>query len=419
MKPPHRSIGLYAIMAALAAGFLFPFYWVIICSLKSPAALSMSPPAFYPGEVRTKDLAVSTASRIVIAEGARWLRLCIRATEHGSERQDGTYYLRLGKGDGPTKLVAWLPDDVVRPLSDPPPVIVFERAPIHRLTGTSKEVAVAATMVRQNERGFDELLFVAPADSGSTDEFAVLCNVEHEPLCDFAPQWQNYSETLRGPEATIGAKSTGFSLYLRNSLFISIMAVIGQVLSSSCVAYGFARLRFKGRDFWFVLLLATLMVPPQVTLIPLFYIYKSIHWVDTFLPLIVPHFAASAFNVFLIRQYMLTLPRELDESATVDGCGALRTFLQVILPNCKPVLIVVAIFTFVTTWQDVLGPLIYLDNPEYRTVTLGLEYFRSRFVDNRHLLMTGAVLAMLPIAVIFLFLQRYIMSGMVTTGLKR
>ena len=115
---------------------------------------------------------------------------------------------------------------------------------------------------------------------------------------------------------------------------------------------------------------------------------------------------------------MLTLPRELDESAAIDGCTPLGTYFHIILPNCLPVLIVVGLFTFVYTWQDVMGPLIYLDNPAYRTVTLGLEYFRSPWVDNRHLLMTGAVLAMLPVAILFLIFQRYIMSGIATTGLK-
>lgn len=240
----------------------------------------------------------------------------------------------------------------------------------------------------------------------------------HQPVREFAPRWANYRETLRGPEATFGRKSVGFLRYMRNSFFISFSAVFGQMLSSSLVAFAFARLQFKGRDPLFIILLATLMIPGQVTFIPLFWIYKSLGWIDTFLPLIVPHFCAGAFNVFLMRQYMLTLPKELDDSAAIDGCGPWGTFRHIILPNCKPVLIVIAIFTFVYTWQDIMGPLIYLDNPLHRTVTLGLEYFRSPYVDNRHLIMTGAVLAMLPVALVFLFLQRYIMSGIATTGLK-
>jgi multiple sugar transport system permease protein len=115
---------------------------------------------------------------------------------------------------------------------------------------------------------------------------------------------------------------------------------------------------------------------------------------------------------------MLTLPKELDESALIDGCSRLKIFYKIIIPNCIPVLIVVGLFTFIATWQDVMGPLMYLDNPELRTVQLGLEYFRSPYIDNRHLILTGAVISMLPIAIIFIIFQRFIMSGIATTGLK-
>jgi multiple sugar transport system permease protein len=186
------------------------------------------------------------------------------------------------------------------------------------------------------------------------------------------------------------------------------LAVLGQLLTASFAAYGFSRINFKGRDFLFILLLATLMVPAQVTLVPLFAIYKNLGWINTFLPLIVPHFTAGAFNVFLLRQYMLTLPKELDESALIDGCSRLKIFYKIIIPNCSPVLIVVGLFTFIATWQDVMGPLMYLDNPELRTVQLGLEYFRSPYIDNRHLILTGAVISMLPIAIIFIIFQRFI-----------
>ncbi|OHB53784.1 MAG: hypothetical protein A2Y10_05340 [Planctomycetes bacterium GWF2_41_51] len=262
-------------------------------------------------------------------------------------------------------------------------------------------------------------MFTSLSDNDqSNGYFKPLLNIKHNPIRDFSPRWTNYKETMEGPEATFGEKSTGFAVFMRNSLFISIVAVIGQTFSSSFVAYGFSRIDFKGREPLFILVLATMMIPMEVTLIPLFAIYKSLGWINTFLPLIVPHFTAGAFNIFLMRQYMLTLPKELDESAEIDGCGAIRRFFYIILPNSIPVLIVVAIFTFVYTWQDVMGPLVYLDNPAYRTVTLGLEYFRSPYIDNRHLLMTGAVLAMLPVAILFIFLQKHIMSGIATTGIK-
>ncbi len=426
-----KKIVLYALLFGVSAVLLFPFYWVLISSIKTLDGLAMNPPALYPSEFQRVDVDFTSRNRVVEADGFRWFRLVgspnLSAESPGSSGP-GAYYVRLNDGK-PSQLTRWWPDtdvsadslaDVsadVSAANEVPPSIRFLRSDIVRLESDGRELAVVAKKIRQRAGGFDEFLFVVPPDETQAD-VEVLRNEQYEKVIGWKARFENYPETLRGPEASFGETSTGFIKFSRNSFFISTMAVIGQILSSSLVAFAFARLNFKGRDVLFVLLLATMMIPGQVTLVPLFSIYKSLGWVDTFLPLIVPHFTAGAFNVFLLRQYMLTLPKELDESAQIDGCGPLRTYLFVILPNCVPVLVVVGLFTFVATWQDVLGPLIYLDNPEYRTVTLGLEYFRSPYVDNRHLLMTGAVLAMLPVAVLFLFFQRFIISGVATSGIK-
>lgn len=417
----NRSrILLYAALVSIAAVLLFPFYWVLSSSVKSLGGLSMSPPAFYPSEIRKQDLTVSTGNRIVALGDKLWFRLAPSADLLSGSRVSGGYYTRLNDG-ALSQLVNWLPDGAVTPVTGGPAEITFTGLPVSELLSQGRNVVIAARMVRQQEEEnrVDELLFAVAEGLRTAADFEILHNVEHEPIRDWYFRWGNYPETLAGPEASIGEKSSiGFLFFMRNSFFISSMAVLGQVISSSLVAFAFARLQFRGRGLLFILLMATMMIPGQVTLIPLFSIYKYLGWIDTFLPLIVPHFMAGAFNVFLIRQYMLTLPRELDESAAIDGCTPLGTYFHIILPNCLPVLIVVGLFTFVYTWQDVMGPLIYLDNPAYRTVTLGLEYFRSPWVDNRHLLMTGAVLAMLPVAILFLIFQRYIMSGIATTGLK-
>ena len=410
---------MYALLLGVSAVLLFPFYWVLISSVKTLDGLSMTPPSLTPSEYRTDRLTVT--GEAVEAEGQRWFRLAASRDLLGdngpASAAPGAYYVRLDDS-APSQLTRWLPDSAVTAAR--PATAAFGSSRVVEVEGGA-DVLIAARMVRPTDAGTEEVLFTAPAGAGGAVEAAgldVLRNVPYEDLRELAVRWENYPETLRGPEASFGEESTGFLTFSRNSLFISLMAVLGQVLSSSLVAYAFARLRFRGREVLFVLLLATMMIPGQVTLIPMFSIYKALGWIDTFLPLIVPHFTAGAFNVFLLRQYMLTIPRELDESAAIDGAGPVRTFWSVILPNCVPVLIVVGLFTFVATWQDLLGPLIYLDNPDYRTVTLGLEYFRSPYVDNRHLLMTGAVLAMLPVAVLFLFFQRYIISGIATTGLK-
>ena len=417
MQTTRKKIGLYAMLLGVSVVLLFPFYWVLISSVKTVDGLAMNPPTLYPSEYRKQDFEYAAADRVVDADGYRWFRLARSADlSGGASGESGAYYVRLNDGV-PSQLTAWWPDTDVALQPAASTAVAFAGADIVRLASDRSEVAVLAKMVRPRENGFDELLFAVPSE-GASDRIEILRNVDYERVTGWKARFENYPETLRGPEASFGESSTGFFKFSRNSFFISTMAVIGQILSSSLVAFAFARLQFRGREVLFVLLLATMMIPGQVTFVPLFSIYKSLGWIDTFLPLIVPHFMAGAFNVFLIRQYMLTLPRELDESAQMDGCGPFRTYLFVILPNCIPVLIVVGLFTFVATWQDVLGPLIYLDNPEYRTVTLGLEYFRSPYVDNRHLLMTGAVLAMLPVAVLFLFFQRFIISGVATSGIK-
>ncbi len=412
-----RKILLYLTLAAVATVLLFPFYWVVTSSFKTLEGLSMQPPSFYPSEYVKEDLELSTDGRFFVADGQQWFLLVRSRDLIQGSTSSGGYYARM-LGDDPSQLIEWFRDEaIVR--SEGPEEVVFRQARVVELKPEGRDVVLVARTVRESPDGAPiELLFVAEPDAVNNGQLEILRDVEYEARRGWKVRMANYPETLRGPEASFGEKSTGFFVFMRNSFFISFMAVLGQILSSSLVAFAFSRLKFKGREFLFILVLATMMIPAQVTLIPLFSIYKYLGWIDTFLPLIVPHFTAGAFNIFLLRQYMLTLPKELDESAAIDGCGPLRTFFYVILPNCKPVLIVVGLFTFVATWQDMMGPLIYLDNPEYRTVTLGLEYFRSPYVDNRHLLMTGAVLAMMPVAILFLIFQRYIVAGISTTGLK-
>ncbi|MCM8756960.1 MAG: carbohydrate ABC transporter permease [Candidatus Omnitrophica bacterium] len=373
--------------------------------------MNMIPPAIFPAKSRTGKIILTGA--LVQAETSRWFLLVRSPNISGNHTIHGAYYLQMEQNQ-PGKLVRWFSDQEVK-LIDQETKITLPGCPVHRLA-ERKQVYLLAKMVRQKQDQTEEIIFYSPVDTPEKIELGF--NLAHTEVRQLAPRWANFRETLAGPEATFGEKSIGFACYLRNSLLISVVAVLGQILASSLVAYGFARLQFRGRDALFILLLSTFMIPGQVTMIPLFFIYRSLGWLDSFLPLTVPHFTGSAFNIFLLRQYLLTLPLELDEAAAIDGCSPFQTFRYVILPNCKPMLIVIGLFTFVSTWQDVMGPLIYLDNPAYRTVTLGLEYFRSPYVDNRHLLMTGALLSMLPVTGLFLLFQRAIMSGTIRAGIK-
>jgi multiple sugar transport system permease protein len=211
-----------------------------------------------------------------------------------------------------------------------------------------------------------------------------------------------------------------FGRFFINSAIVSIASVVGNVLSCSLAAYAFARLKFKGRDFWFALMLGTLMLPYHVTLIPQYVLFLNLDWVNTFLPLVVPKFlACDAFFIFLLTQFFRTIPRELDEAAMIDGCGPWRIYWSIMLPLSLPALATAAIFTFIWTWDDFFGPLVYLTDMANYTVQLGL---RS-FVDSTGKSDWGALFAMstltlLPVFAFFLFCQRLLIEGIATTGLR-
>jgi multiple sugar transport system permease protein len=221
--------------------------------------------------------------------------------------------------------------------------------------------------------------------------------------------WSNFIEAW---------KAMPFTLYMWNTILITALTTIGQLLSSSIVAYGFARLRFPGRDMLFILVLATMMIPFQVTLIPQFLIFAYIHWINSFKPLIIPSFFGAAFNIFLIRQFIMSIPHDLDDAAQIDGCGYLRTYWQIILPLCRPALATVAIFSFMYHWNDFLGPLIYLDSADKRTLSLGLSMFSGYYSVDWNYMMAVSLLVLLPCLLIFFFTQKYFIRGVVISGLK-
>ena len=227
------------------------------------------------------------------------------------------------------------------------------------------------------------------------------------------PQWINYVRTwtLEGTDVT-------FATFFRNTLVIAVLSTVGTVLSSSFVAFGFSRLRFPGRDRLFVLLLATMMLPSIVTLIPSYIGFRYLHWIDTLYPLIVPAFFGGAFNVFLLRQFFLTLPRELDEAARLDGASYFQVYWLILLPLCRPALVTVGLFAFIYAWKDLMAPLIYLNSPENQTLELGLRTFQTIHGTEWNLLMAGSVLVLIPLLVLFFAGQRYFIQGIVMSGLK-
>lgn len=210
-----------------------------------------------------------------------------------------------------------------------------------------------------------------------------------------------------------------FTTFLGNTLLVTLTSVIGQTLSASLVAYSFARLRWIGRNTLFLLVLATLMLPFHITMIPVFAIWKMLGAVDTLTPLIVPAFlGGGAFNIFLMRQFFMTIPLELDDAAKIDGCSLLGIYWRIILPLSRPVVGTVAIFSFLFHWDDFLGPLIYLNSINKYTLALGLRLFQGQYNTKWELLMAASLIVMIPVLIIYFLAQRYFVQGIVFTGIK-
>lgn len=214
-------------------------------------------------------------------------------------------------------------------------------------------------------------------------------------------------------------QNTDFPRWTMNTLIIMVATLPGVVVTSSLCAYGFAKLRFPGRNAWFMAVLASIMLPPQVTLIPLYILFYKIGWLDTFLPLIVPAwFGGGALNIFLLRQFYMQIPRELDEAAIIDGASHLTIWWKIYVPLSRPALITVVLLTVLGTWNDFFGPLIYLTSPKNYTLALGLNMFQGLFVTRTDYIMAISTLMVAPMIILFIFAQRYIVQGFVTSGLK-
>ncbi|MBI1290716.1 ABC transporter permease subunit [bacterium] len=210
-----------------------------------------------------------------------------------------------------------------------------------------------------------------------------------------------------------------FWRYTVNSLVLCALNVVGTTTSCALVAWGFAHYRFPGRDLFFAITLATMMIPFPVLMVPQYAIFRDLHWIGTTLPLWVPSFFASAYNIFLLRQFFRTVPRDLVDAARIDGCGEARIFWQIVLPLTRPALVVVALFCFMYNWNDFLAPLIYLTDDRQFTLTLGLQAFQSRLGEIEiTLLMAATTLMILPVIVLFFLAQKTFIEGISLTGLK-
>lgn len=230
--------------------------------------------------------------------------------------------------------------------------------------------------------------------------------------------WENYHKVLTHP-------GVHFLLFARNTLIIATLSVVGNVLTSALAAYAFAKIRFKSRGVLFALMLSTMMIPFPVVMVPLFTIFRWLgdhhlgQWLGTYKPLWVPYWFGSAFSIFLLRQFFLTIPAELSEAARIDGCSEFGIFWRIILPMAKPALAVVALFTFMASWNDFLGPLVYIQDEDQYTLSLGLQAFQSAHGGTDfHYLMAASVMVIAPVIILFFLTQRTFIQGIATTGMK-
>jgi len=369
MRIPAK-VSIYVVLIAGAAMFALPFAWMVLTALRPlNQTLQQShlwlPRRFEaPLEGRVQEVWPGPA----VTEASVW------ALEQGAAQP-------VVLSEGSVRDGAWQPT-----AGAPLPVVILKRIP----------ASVAAPW----------------------REISDLKGVAHDVVPDDAVRsqvvfrWENFPRAVRAMRH--------FPRYLANTLILCVLNVIGTVLSSAAVAYGFSRLEWRGRDHLFGLLLATMMIPFPVVMVPLYGLFRWLGWVGTLQPLWVGSFFASAFNVFLLRQFFRTIPKDLSEAARIDGCGEFRIFWQIILPLCRPALVVVALFTFLGAWNDFLGPLIYLTDEKDFTLALGLQAMKTSEsgATEWHYLMAASTLVILPVITLFFVAQRSFIEGIALTGTK-
>jgi multiple sugar transport system permease protein len=376
---------LYSIALLGAAIFLIPFAWTVSTALKTRQQAFASPPQWVPRSYRVRD------------ESSAWRPVNV------VQRIDGAaavVAIRSGTRKGQTLGVA--------------EADVSEQDGRHLLK-LKNPVPVEVEVLRRMPEGLVQVRLPDPKDPGKTIERFVAPG-EVDAVID--PQLDNFKRAWLAREDG-GTLPLAFHRFVLNTYTITIINIIGQTLSCSLVAYGFARFRFRGRKGLFLLLLSTMMLPAQVTMIPVYLIWDRVHLIDTFGPLTIPSFLAqNAFFVFLLRQFFLNIPRELDEAAMIDGCGPLRIWWQILMPLSKPAITTVAVLSFIGHWDDFMGPLIYLNNLQNYTVSIALRLFQDQYGSEFNLLMAAALVHIVPVVILFFIAQRYFVKGIAMTGLK-
>ncbi len=393
-----KRVAVHGVLCAGAVLFLFPFVWLVTTSLKPIEQTMRMPPEWLPratyaevGGVRMKVLAERTLDEpsviVTIEEGRRkGERVLLPASQYADDHAEVE-------------------------------VRVADQTVTMRPRATlEKAVPAGHWLVR-------EKLERLPHEEGPPARWDCVAAGALETVIE--PAWRNYDGAIRYTgyhEFSVlgrGFRVPMFVVYLYNTLVVAVLGVIGVVFSSALVAYGFARIEWPGRDTCFLITLATMMIPFAVTMIPLYAVFRALGWIGTLKPLWVPAFFGGAFNIFLLRQFFRTIPKDLSDAARIDGCSEFGIFWRIILPLSKPALAVVALFHFMFAWRDFMAPLIFLTKQETYTLSLGLHFYQSQHGGSEwHYLMAAATLMILPVIVLFFFTQRTFIQGISTTGMK-
>ncbi|OQW95385.1 MAG: hypothetical protein BWK77_07570 [Verrucomicrobia bacterium A1] len=428
-----RFLGRLAIYFLLITGsaiFLIPLFWMLSTALK-PIDQSMSmPPTWIPyrlyAQMDGREQSVKTGETVTAPS------LLVTITETGEKRIVATDDVVKGKLTTKTQT-----GETVKL-----PVTVLKEIPASKDEPWTKVVAEDVMAIIQAGKGNAELATrwdVVPARTlrkerslrwdnfGKAIRALGVVDFTARDLSDGPFAWlpthtaQRAANALyaRIPQRMKNLFSLAFVRYLKNTLILCVLTVIGTVISSAMAAYGFARIPWRGRNRVFIIALATMMIPFPVVMVPIYCMFRWVGWIGTLRPLWVGSFLAGAFNVFLLRQFFLTIPKDLSDAARIDGCNEFRIFWQIILPLCKPALMVVGLFQFMGAWNDFLGPLIYLTNQKDFTLALGLQFYQSQQGGTEwHYLMAASALVVLPIIVLFFFTQKTFIEGISMTGIK-
>jgi multiple sugar transport system permease protein len=369
MRPQARLL-TYLLLVAGAATFVLPFFWMVLTALKPLNQTLLQPHLWLPRrfEVRSGGRTEEVWPGALVTGPSVW------ALPQGAAQP-------VALAEGSVRGGAWQP-----------------------ASGAPLAVRVLKRIPASPAAPWQEISDLHGLHRDVVPQAAVHARISF--------RWENFPQAVRAMRH--------FWRYLGNTLILCVLNVVGTVLSSALVAYGFSRLEWRGREALFGLLLATMMIPFPVVMVPLYGLFRSLGWVGSLKPLWVGSFFANAFNVFLLRQFFRTIPKDLSEAARIDGCGEFRIFWQIILPLCRPALVVVGLFTFLGAWNDFLGPLIYLTDERDFTLALGLAAMKSSEsgATEWHYLMAASTLVILPVITLFFIAQRSFIEGIALTGTK-